>query len=54
MKWHIHFLTAAEKGINVKHLSLDQCPVEQAILPPNSKVGNASTRAILPNVSKCL
>lgn len=23
MKWHIHFLTAAEKGIDARHLSIE-------------------------------
>lgn len=54
MKWHIHFLPAAEKGIDARHLSLGQHPVEQAVVPPNSKVGNALTRDILLNFSKSL
>lgn len=52
MRWHIHFLTAAEKEIDARHLSLGQCPVEQAVLPPNSKAANALTTDVLLKVSK--
>lgn len=52
MKWHIHFLTAAEKGIDARHLSIGQWPTEQAVLRSNRKVGNALTRDILLGVSK--